>query len=152
MASRFPLQTLLDHARHRMAAAERLLLVIKRKEDGAKLKREELERYRVEYAARLSGASQGGMDIQMLRDFHVFLGKLDQAIRNQAREVELLHERWLSAHDSWLEQRRKVQSFEVLESRHVQAELRREDRREQRQNDEFAGRKAALARTGERHG
>ena len=150
MATKFPLQSLLDHSRHRMEAAERLLLMIKRKEDAAKLKHEALERYRREYMARLSGASQGGMDIQMLRDFHVFLGKLDQAIKNQAGEVALMHSRWLAAHESWLALRQKVKSFEVLETRHQRAELWREDRRDQRQSDELSGRKAAIARVSER--
>jgi len=146
MAAKFPLQALLDHARHRMAAAERLLLLIKRKEDAARLKHEELERYLVEYRVRLTGSSKGGLDIQVLRDFHVFLGKLDQAIRHQAEEVERIHGRWLAAHESWLALRQKVKSYEVLESRHLQAEIRRQDRRDQRQSDELAGRKAAIRR------
>lgn len=151
MAARFPLQSLLDHSRHRMEAAERLLLMIKRKEDAAKLKHEELARYRREYQARLAGASRGGMDIQMLRDYHLFLGKLDQAIRNQAGEVELMRNRWLAAHESWLGLRQKVKSFEVLEARHQQAELQRLDRLAQRQSDELSGRKAAVARVADRH-
>lgn len=151
MADKFPLQSLLDHARHRMAAAERLLMAIKRKEEAAKLKHEELERYRHEYQARLAGSSQGGMDIQMLRDYHVFLGKLDQVIRNQAGEVETMHGRWLAAHENWLALRQKVKSFEVLESRHRAAEMHRQDLREQRQSDELSGRKAAVARLAERH-
>lgn len=151
MATRFPLQSLLDHARHRMEAAERLLLMIKRKEDAAKLRHEELQRYRIEYMERLAGASRGGMDIQMLRDFHVFLGKLELAIRNQAGEVDMLHERWQAAHESWLELRRKVQSFEVLEGRHRKAEQGRQERIEQRQSDELSSRKAAASRLAERH-
>jgi flagellar protein FliJ len=151
MADGFPLQSLLDHARHRMDAAERLLLAIKRKEDAAKLKCEELERYKLEYQVRLAGTSQGGMDIQMLKDYHLFLGKLDQAIHNQAGEVELMHNRWLAAHECWLALRQKVKSFEVLETRYRQDEVRREERRLQKQSDELSGRKAALARLAERH-
>lgn len=150
MAAKFPLQILLDHARHRMEAAERLLLMIKRKEEAAKLKHEELLRYRVEYQARLTGSSQGGMTIGMLRDYHVFLGKLDQAIASQAGEVELMHTRWLSAHENWLALRQKVKSFEVLEARHHKAEYHRQDRREQRQIDEVSGRKVAVARLAEK--
>jgi flagellar export protein FliJ len=134
-----------------MEAAERLLLMIKRKEEAAKLKFEEFERYHQEYRSRLTGSSQSGMDIHMLRDYHVFLAKLDQVIRNQASEVEQMHKRWLAAHESWLELRQKVKSFEVLENRHRQAEIHREDRRDQRQSDELAGRKAAVTRIAERH-
>lgn len=151
MATRFPLQTLLDHARHRMAAAERLMVSVKRKEDAARLKHEELLHYREEYRARLANASCGGMDILMLRDYHVFLAKLDQAIRHQVEEVELMRSRWVSAHENWLELRQKVKSYEVLESRHLQAERYRQERREQRQSDELTNRKAAMARLIERH-
>jgi flagellar FliJ protein len=146
MAAKFPLQTLLDHARHRMAAAERLLLMIRRKEEAAKFKLEELRRYRTEYQSRLAGDSRGGMDIQMLRDFHAFLGKLEQAVLFQGREVELQHARWLEAHHNWLELRQKVESYEVLEKRHFQAESQRQERREQRQSDELVNRKVAAAR------
>lgn len=134
-----------------MEAAERLLLMIKRKEEAARLKSEEFERYRLEYQARLAGSSQIGMDIQMLRDYHVFLGKLDQAILAQVAEVEQMRARWQAAHENWLALRQKVKSYEVLEVRHQQAELLRQDRRDQRLIDEFSGRKAAVAKIAERH-
>ncbi|OIO79313.1 MAG: flagellar export protein FliJ [Hydrogenophilaceae bacterium CG1_02_62_390] len=129
-----------------MAAGERLLLMIRRKEQAAKLKLEELENYRREYQTRLLGDSQAGMDILMLKDFHAFLGKLEQAIHHQANEVEQQHAHWLAAHQSWLELRRKVKSYEVLEQRHIQVEARIQDRLEQRQSDELSNRKAAVSR------
>lgn len=127
------------------------MIMLKRKEDAARLKHEELGRYRVEYQERLSGTSRVGMDIHLLRDYHAFLHKLEQAIANQAGEVEALRQRWQMAHDNWLDLRQRVKSFEVLETRHRQAELLRQDRREQRQNDEYSGRKAALVKSGEPH-
>jgi flagellar FliJ protein len=146
MGVAFPLQSLLDHARHRMQAAERLLMMIKRKEEAAKLKQQELERYREEYRARLADVSQAGMDILMLKDYRRFLDKLEQAIGQQAGEAEALHGRWLAAQESWLEMRKKVKSYEVLEVRHRQDETQRQDRREQRQVDELSNRKAAVSR------
>lgn len=146
MASSFPLQSLLDHARHRMDAGERLLLMIKRKEDAARQRLEELEIYRREYQGRLSDTRQGGMSIQMLREFHVFLGKLQTAIQHQSDEVSQLHARWEAAHDNWLSLRRKVKSYEVLADRHSTAETRRLERKEQGQSDEMTDRKAAVSR------
>jgi flagellar FliJ protein len=143
MASSFPLQALLDHARHRMRAGERLMLMIRRKEEAAKLKLEELLGYRREYRERLSDHSRLGMEIQMLRDFQSFLGKLERAIDHQTKEVELQHVRWQEAQLSWLELRQKVKSYEVLEKRHQEAERQRQERRDQRQSDELTGRKAA---------
>jgi flagellar FliJ protein len=151
MAKAFPLRTLLDHARHRMEAAERLLQMIRRKEEQAKLKLEELERYQREYRERLLGSRQGGMNIHMMRDFHAFMAKLERAIEHQAREVESQHERWLDAHRSLLELRQKVKSYEVLEKRHATAELQRQERRDQRQSDELASLRAAEKLYSERH-
>jgi flagellar FliJ protein len=142
MAKAFPLQALLDHARHRMQAAERLLLMIRRKEEQAKLKLEELQRYQREYRERLSGDRRGGMDIHMMRDFHVFMAKLERAIEHQTGEVESQHARWLEAHRSLLELRQKVKSYEVLEKRHETTEVRRQERRDQRQSDELASLRA----------
>lgn len=151
MAAKFPLQVLLDQARHRMEAGERLLLMIRRKEEAAKLKLEELQRYRREYHERLAGGGRLGMNIEMLRDFHVFLAKLEQAISQQTREVEQQHLYWQTAHQNWLELRQRVKSYEVLEKRHKEAEIKHQDRRDQLQSDEFAGRKAAAKLLIERH-
>lgn len=149
MAAAFPLQTLLDHARHRMEAAERLLLMIKRKEEKARQRMDELVAYQREYQARLAGDCEGGMAIQMLRDYHVFLGKLGTAIRTQHQEVEDFHRRWEGAHATWMELRRKVQSYEVLEQRHRTAVNRRQDRREQGQSDELGSLRASRRRSSE---
>jgi flagellar FliJ protein len=149
MPAAFPLQSLLDHARHRMEAAERMLLMIKRKEDAARQRMDELETYQREYRERFAGSSQGGMPIQILRDYHHFLGKLEVAIRGQQNEVEQFRRRWQSAHETWMDLRRKVKSYEVLANRHQTAETRRQDRREQGQSDELSGRQAAVGRTHE---
>ncbi len=147
----FPMQSLLDHSRHRMEAAERLLLMIKRKEDEAKQRLDELDKFRSEYRSRLSDTSQGGMAIQMLRDYHAFLGKLDSAIRHQHDEVGQIHGRWQAAHEAWLSLRSKVKSYEVLADRHFNAELLRQDRLDQRQSDEMAQQKTTANRLDERH-
>ena len=143
MAARFPLQALLDQARHRLDAGERLMLMVRRKEEAAKRKLTDLQRYREEYRSRLTGSSQTGMDILMLRDFHVFLGKLETAINLQCQDVEQQRAHLQVVQQQWFEQRRKVKSYEALEKRHFAAETVRQDRREQRASDEWAGRKAA---------
>jgi flagellar FliJ protein len=139
MAKPFPLQVLLDHARHRMDAAERLLRMLKRKEEMARQRLTELEGYRDEYRRRLAGGP--GMPIHLLRDFHIFLAKLDEAIRLQEREVAQARAGWEGAHATWVELRQKVKAYEVLASRHHGAEIRREEKRDQRVTDEIAARK-----------
>jgi flagellar FliJ protein len=142
MATRFPLQSLLDHARHRMEAAERLLRMLRRKEEAARQRLDELQGYKRDYHQRLAGeAGSRGMEIHLLRDYHAFLGKLEVAIRHQENEVAQATAHWQSAHDNWLALRQKVKAYETLADRHRHQEIRREEKRDQRQTDEQAARR-----------
>ena len=138
MARQFPLQSLLEHVRHRRDAAERLLRMLKRREDAALVKLEELRGYKGEYQRRLAGDGARGLEIYLLRDFHVFLGKLDIAIRDQAAEVDKIRGQWGAAQENWFALRRKVKAFETLAQRHQSRELAKEERLDQRTNDEAA--------------
>jgi flagellar FliJ protein len=142
MASRFPLQSLLDHAQHRMDAAERLLRILRRKEEAARKRLEELQGYRRDYHSRLTGeAGAQGMAIHLLRDYHAFLAKLDVAISHQDKEVAQATAHWQTAHDNWLALRQKVKAYEALAERHRNEELRIEEKRDQRITDEQAARR-----------
>ena len=141
MAREFPLQILLEHSKHRLEAAERLLRMLGRKEAAARKRLEEIRGYKREYQQRMTGAGERGLDIHLLRDFHVFLHKVDVAIRHQQSELGRAQENWHAAHDKWLEQRRQVKAYEVLAERH-RNELRRSDeKRDQHVTDEIAAQK-----------
>ncbi len=142
MAARFPLQSLLDHGRHRMEAAERLLRLLKRKEEAARQKWDELQGYKRDYQLRLTGeAGERGMAIHLLRDYHAFLGKLDAAIGHQEKEVTQAQAHWQNAHVTWLALRQKVLAYEALAERHRRQERQNEDKRDQRMTDEQAARR-----------
>jgi flagellar protein FliJ len=141
LAARFPLQALLDHARHRMEAAERLLRMLKRKEDAARQQLQELQGFKAEYQGRLAGGGADGINILLLRDFYAFLTKLDHAIAHQDGEVVQAHAHCQSAQENWLILRQKVKAYETLASRHASQELQKEEKRDQRQTDEAALRK-----------
>lgn len=140
MAERFPLQPLLEHARQHMDAAERNLGLLKQKEDEARQRLAELEGFRQEYHARLANSSAVGMHIQLMRDYHAFLAKIEHAIRHQVAVVEEAHARWESAHRQWLAEWRKVRAYEALAQRHHKRERLRAERLEQRLTDEHAAR------------
>lgn len=132
-----------------MEAAERLLRILKSKEDSARQRQDELTGYKCDYQQRLADrAGEQGMEIHLLRDYHAFLGKLDVAIRHQEKEVAQAITHWQSAHDNWLTLRQKVKAYETLAERHRDQERRREDKRDQRITDKQAARrhvpKAAL--------
>lgn len=136
--ARFGLQPLLDHSQHRLEAAERLLRMLKRKQDEAQRQLDQLYRFQDEYRERLRQTTSGGMGIQQLRDYQSFLAKVKNAIDHQNQELNLASQRWEAAHIQWLEQRQKVKAYETLAERHRVAENRRRDRQEQKVTDERA--------------
>jgi flagellar protein FliJ len=144
VARNFSLQVLLEHARHRLEAAERLLRLMGRKEAAARQQLEEIQGYKLEYQRRLAGAGEQGLPIHLLREYHAFLGKVEQAITHQTGEVDKAHANWQAAHDKWLAQRQQVKAYEVLAQRHAHAELVREEKRDQRITDEAASRKSRV--------
>ncbi len=141
MAAAFPLQALLEHSRHRMDAAERLLRMLKRKEDTAQQRLLELHGYKSEYQGRLNGVGAVGMEIILLRDFYAFMVKLDSAITHQQSELAQAHAHWQAAHENWLVLRQKVKAYETLAVRHGNQEKQKQERIDQRQTDEKALRK-----------
>jgi flagellar FliJ protein len=130
-----------------MDAAERTLRLLKQQEEDARRRLQELEGFRQEYRDRLVRNVAGGMHIHLMRDYHAFLAKIEQAIRQQTQVVHEAHVRWEGAHKLWLAERQKVKAYEVLAQRHHKRELQRTERREQRLTDEHAA-KAALHRNG----
>ncbi len=151
MAAAFPMQALLDHSRHRLEAAERLLRMLKRKEDLATQRLQELHGYKAEYQTRLSGGGAAGIEIVLLRDFYAFLVKLDSAIKHQDGEVAQAHVHWLAAHENWLALRQKVKAFEILAARHLAQEIQKQEKRDQRLTDEAALRKHVARKEGVHH-
>lgn len=138
MPARFPLQALLDHASHRLEAAERLLRMLRRKEDEARGRLDELRGYRQEYQTRLAGQGRGGMHILLFQDYHAFLGKLEGAVGQQEEEMAQASARWRQAHENWVALRQRVKAYETLAKRHADAEGLRLEKQEQRQTDELS--------------
>jgi flagellar protein FliJ len=127
-----------------------LELAIDAREDAARLmqasqalwlsaqgKLDQIDQYRVEYRARLLNNGQGGMGISQWRDFQLFLAKLDDVALSQQQEINRLLAVYESQRDAWLECEKKVKAFEALKKRHLNAEMQKELRNEQRINDEF---------------
>jgi len=138
MSKPFPLQALLDLANTRMDDAARRLgeLIANETEDCRKL--EVLEDYRVEYQGRFAEALRNGIDPQAMRNYSLFIGKLDEAIVAQREVVEQSRLRTATGQKAWLDQRTKVKAFDALSKRHQVKEARDESKREQRLTDEHA--------------
>ncbi|MBK8064499.1 MAG: flagellar export protein FliJ [Betaproteobacteria bacterium] len=132
----------LAHER-RDAAAKRLArAAAAHKESQSKL--DLLERYREDYRQRLADAAAQGLAGDELRNFRMFLTRLDQAIEQQRAEAEALLRGMNDCRTRWMSERRRERSFDVLVDRADLATRQRDDRRVQKLMDEFAGRLAML--------
>ena len=138
MPRRFPLQLLLDLANERVDAAAQRMARLKLRWQSQEDKLQQLFAYQDEYRQRLADALTQGVEMLRMRDFQVFLKKLDLAIRQQKIEVQHAQLGWEECQRAWLEERRKLKSFDILRQRHLRGETQREYRLEQRDQDEFA--------------
>lgn len=140
MPRRFPLQPLLDLAQNHTDAAARDLHALKVRWQEAEEKLRQLTAYREDYRARLLQTTKLGMQVNALRDFQLFLGKIEVAIRQQTEEVERCKKRWEDGRHEWQAKQRKLKAFDTLSQRHLSSERKREDKLEQREQDELSGR------------
>lgn len=148
MARKFPLQTLLDLAQDHVDAAAKNLQALKVRWHEAEEKLRQLLAYRESYRARLRDSAGSGTSATALRDFQLFMIKLDTAIRLQQDEVARCQARWNAGQQEWLRQRGKLKAYDTLSVRHKRAEEKRDERVEQKELDEFAN-KQSQRRQGE---
>lgn len=141
MPRRFPLQPLLDLAQNHTDAAARELNVLKLRWLEAEEKFRQLAAYREDYRSKLLQTTKQGMQVSALRDFQLFLGKIEIAIRQQSEEMERCKKRWEDGRHEWQAKQRKLKAFDTLSQRHLSSERKREDKLEQREQDELSGNK-----------
>lgn len=142
MARKFPLQTLLDLSQSHADVAAKSLMVLKVRWHEAEEKHRQLLAYRESYRERLRDWAGNGTSATALRDFQLFMNKLDTAIKLQQEEVARCQARWNAGQQEWLRQRGKVKAYGALSVRHKRAEEKREERVEQKEQDEFANKQS----------
>jgi flagellar FliJ protein len=143
MARRFPLQFVLEHSQSRLDDAAKRLAQLKAQWQLAEEKLTQLEAYRRDYGERMGQTARAGMSVMALRDYQLFLAKLDGAIETQRAEVARCRGAWEEGRAEWLVCRGKLKAFQALEQRHTAREAVREARLEQKEQDESARRSAA---------
>ncbi|AEC19325.1 flagellar protein FliJ [Pusillimonas sp. T7-7] len=94
--------------------------------------------YRQDYAERLSKAAEIGLSASNYHNFRQFIATLDEAITQQNRVVAQIDARIEQGRRHWHAEKRRVSSFEALQSRERQQQLVRENRAEQLASDEIS--------------
>ena len=100
-----------------------------------------LQDYRQEYVAGFERAGTDGMGAGRMKDYLVFLGKLDEAIQQLQTVISSSNERCEQDKTQWLATRAKFKALDEVIARYRREEDRNEVRREQRETDERAARR-----------
>lgn len=134
------LQQLIELARMRCESAARELGASqsREQEEGARLRL--LMAYRADYLARFEAASRTGLENGAWTNYLDFIRKLDAAIEQQRNLLEQCRHTVQQRRGDWHAQDSKKKSFATLERRRHDSEQAGENRREQREQDEFASR------------
>ncbi|TAJ83661.1 MAG: flagellar export protein FliJ [Gallionellaceae bacterium] len=143
MPKPFSLQPLLHLAQQKNDAALKNLGKLNKQQQSAQDKLAMLQQFRRDYQEKFQDAARGGMAPIDLRNFQDFIYRLDQAIEQQQRVIEHATDSVNSGRVELKDARRKMQSFDTLAQRHIEAEKKREAKAEQKMQDEYSGRFAA---------
>jgi len=131
---------LVDLARNDTDEAARQLALLNKARRDAEQQLQALHSYRQDYAERLQRESKSGLTASNYHNFRQFIATLDEAISQQNRILEQMDSRLQKGLDSWQAEKRRLSSFETLQTRQLQQQAVHEARREQRMNDEISAR------------
>ncbi|MFZ6817456.1 flagellar export protein FliJ [Undibacterium sp. Ji22W] len=120
-------------------AAKNLGKCIKARED-ANAQLSLLLQYRNDYVDRFQANAQRGLNVTQFTNFQGFINKLDLAIEGQKKIVADAEYKIDMAKKTWQECEKKRLSYKTLIDRNAAAETKKENKRDQKQTDERAGR------------
>ena len=145
------LQVLLEREQKRRDDAQAALRAAHANVDTQQQQADGLTGYRTEYCQKWSTQFQQAASMEILRSYHGFLSRLDQAITQQQAVVAHAQRGVDSARQRLVEREIRVATVERLIQRRQAVLARIEDRRDQKNLDELAQRLSARQRANGRH-
>lgn len=103
-------------------------------------KLDELRSYRDQYTKDFEASGGGGLGATRLRDYRVFLNRLNQAISQQEALLTQCSCQHEETRLQWLQTRTHSQAIDKVVQRFDAEERRLQERREQKEQDEHAAR------------
>ena len=132
------MQPVVQVAASKEQAAARSLGDCQREIDARTARLTELLAYQAEYAQRFESSGGQGLDMARLQDYRVFLARLNDAISQQRRLVEVARGEYEQTRSHWLGTRRQAQAIDKVVDRFKHDEVRAQGCREQAETDERA--------------
>ncbi|NDY92327.1 flagellar export protein FliJ [Ideonella livida] len=136
------LHTLLERDERRRDQALLAWREAQRQLERASEQSDALVTYRAEYRQRWAAQFSRGAPIEVVRCYHGFVERLEQAIGSQSSQVEAARARVAATQQALHQRELKVATVRRLIQRRQEAQQRAEQLREQKSNDEAAQRQA----------
>lgn len=92
--------------------------------------------YREDYTERLQKATEKGVTAANYHNFRQFIVTLDEAILQQNKVVAQIDTKIEQSQQQWYAEKRRLNSYEALQTRHMQQQIKKENRAEQLASDE----------------
>lgn len=92
--------------------------------------------YREDYTERLQKATEKGITAANYHNFRQFIVTLDEAILQQNKVVAQIDTKIEQSQQQWYAEKRRLNSYEALQTRHMQQQIKKENRAEQLASDE----------------
>ncbi len=127
------------------AAAKRLGNAVRTSEESQE-KNALLVNYRQEYIERLQATLASGLSMQQHRNYQEFIRGLDRAIAQQSHICLIDQGKVQEQKNLWQQSERKRLSYTTLSNRAISQAKKLDDKREQKNTDEFAARKYSVHR------
>lgn len=96
----------------------------------------ELRNYHAEYLEKFHTAAKMGMSALQLQEFRAFLAKLERAIREQESIIQDGRNVHKFKKNSWQQKHSRTQALGKVIDRYKQAEVKDQDKREQKESDD----------------
>src|SRR5690554_3109455 len=138
MAKHSALPTLIDLAKNGADEAGKQLQLLTNERSNAQTQLSTLQVYRQDYAERLQKATESGLSASNYHNFRQFIATLDEAISQQNKVVAQIDSKLESGRQHWYSEKRRLNSYETLQTRQTQQQLARENRAEQLVSDELS--------------
>ncbi|CCQ09726.1 Flagellar protein FliJ [Pseudoalteromonas luteoviolacea B = ATCC 29581] len=97
-----------------------------------------LNQFRLEYMQQLHSKAQQGLTSNTFRQFHSFINKIEDAIKQQARVVNTAKQVVEQRRKLWIQQQAKAKAIsKLIEKQQLEIKIK-QDKAEQKMLDEFA--------------
>lgn len=134
------LSTLIELAENEVENAAKNLGRMIKVRDDANEQLNLLNQYRSDYERRFQSNAKQGLNVTQFTNFQAFIVKLDQAVDGQKKLIQDAEYRIEIAKKNWQECEKKRLSYKTLIDRNAASELKKENKRDQKQTDERATR------------